>query len=87
LPPTTQEVGIIKHKNSSSHPHPNSTEGNTIIPSSPSQSNTASPGGCINYDPSTRKITVSCSSARLTDIDSKLHDVSLLRNLQTVYGF
>ena len=49
-----------------------------------SQSNTAPPGGCINYNPSKRTITVSCSSsARLTDIDNKLHDASLLAKQST----
>jgi mannuronan 5-epimerase len=64
----------------SSHQDPSSSDGNTINPSSPHpQSNTASPAGCITYNPSTRKITVSCSSpARLTDIDNKLHDSSIL---------
>lgn len=33
---------------------------------------------CINYNPSTISITVSCTSARLTDIDNKLHDASIL---------
>jgi mannuronan 5-epimerase len=63
-----------------SHQAPSSSEGNTINPSSlHPQSTTASPDGCINYNPSTRKITVSCSSpARLTDIDNKLHDSSIL---------
>ena len=38
----------------------------------------SSPGGCINYNPSTRTITVNCSSAWLADIDNTLHDSSLL---------
>jgi mannuronan 5-epimerase len=33
---------------------------------------------CINYNPSTVTITVSCTSARLTDINNKLHDASIL---------
>src|SRR6266516_4030496 len=64
-----------------SHQAPSSNDGNTIKPSSPPppQSNTASPSGCITYNPSTRKITVSCSiPARLTDIDNNLHDNSIL---------
>ncbi|MGC2667627.1 MAG: right-handed parallel beta-helix repeat-containing protein [Candidatus Nitrosopolaris sp.] len=68
----------IKHK-TSSHTTPSSSEANTVQSSSSSQPNMASPpGGCINYNPSARTITVSCSSARLTDIDNKLHDSSLL---------
>ncbi|MDP9286908.1 MAG: hypothetical protein M3P08_01765 [Thermoproteota archaeon] len=56
-------------------------KGNTNPSSSSSrpQSNTASPGSCINYNPSTRTIIVSCSSPTgLSDIDNKLHDGSIL---------
>ena len=66
---------------SSSVQAPSSKDGNTNSPSSPStQSSNGSPSGCINYDPSTRTLTVSCSSSatRLTDIDNKLHDTSIL---------
>lgn len=43
----------------------------------PPQSKTVSHDSCINYNPSTRTIIVSCSSpARLTNMDSKLHDSS-----------
>ncbi len=73
-----QEAKAVKHKTSSSVPHQDlsSNEGNTIIGSSISNSPLT---GCINYNPSTRTITVSCSSpARLTDIDNKLHDASIL---------
>jgi len=54
----------------------------------PSQSNTGPPsaGDCINYTPSTRTITVSCNSARLTDIDNKLHDTSILAKQSTAAG-
>src|SRR5439155_11169937 len=68
-----QVRNTVVHK--SSHRDPSSNEGNTIIHSS-TQSKTGASGGCINYNPSTRKITVSCSSARLTDIDNNLHDSS-----------
>ena len=82
LPFPIKEAKAIKHKASSSASPPSSSEGNTIPASS--QSNTASPGGCINYNPSKRTITVSCSSpARLTDIDSRLHDASLLAKQST----
>jgi mannuronan 5-epimerase len=44
-----------------------------------SQFNTSDSNSCINYNPSTRTITVSCgNSARLTDIYNKLHDNSVL---------
>jgi parallel beta-helix repeat protein len=78
LPLSIQEAKAIKHKDSPPPQGPASNEGNAIASSPSSQSNTASPGGCINYDPSTRTITVSCNSARLTDIDNKLHDSSIL---------
>jgi poly(beta-D-mannuronate) C5 epimerase len=78
IPFSIQEAKAIKPDTSAPHP-----DESNIIPSSssvrPPQSNTASPGGCINYNPSKRTITVSCgSSARLTDIDNKLHDGSIL---------
>src|SRR6266516_1825291 len=90
-PSFANEAGnTVEH---SSHQAPFSNDGNTIKPSSPHpqsyntiasstpppQSNTASPSGCITYNPSTRKITVSCSiPARLTDIDNKLQDITIL---------
>src|SRR5947209_7319804 len=60
---------------------PSSNEDNPIASSSPplSQSNASSPSGCITYNPSTRTISISCSSpARFTDIDNELHDSSIL---------
>ncbi len=78
LPLSIQETKAIKHTTSSSPHGPSSNKGNTIPSSLPTQPKTASPVGCINYNPSTRTITVSCNSARLTDIDNKLHDNSVL---------
>jgi poly(beta-D-mannuronate) C5 epimerase len=79
-PPHPDETNTIPSSSSASPP--SSSEGNTIPASF--QSNTASPGGCINYNPSKRTITVNCNSpARLTDIDSKLHDASLLAKQST----
>ncbi|HYT41596.1 MAG TPA: right-handed parallel beta-helix repeat-containing protein [Methylomirabilota bacterium] len=78
IPFPIEEAKAIKHKTSSAS---SSNEGNTIIPSSPSPQhpNTASHNDCINYNPSKRTITISCNSpARLTDIDNKLHDSSIL---------
>ena len=47
-------------------------QANAIKPITSPQSNTSSLGSCINYNPSTRTISVSCTSpARLTDIDNK----------------
>jgi parallel beta-helix repeat protein len=79
----TNEAKAIKHKSASStSPYaPSSNRVDTIPPSSDHspQSNTASSGSCINYNPSTRTITVTCSNpARLTDIDNKLHDSSIV---------
>jgi mannuronan 5-epimerase len=76
-----QKANAIKHKFSipPAYTPASSNKGNTT-PSTPprSQSNTATPGECITYDPSKRTISISCSSARLTDIDNKLHDSSIL---------
>jgi hypothetical protein len=78
---SVQEAKAVKNKTPSSalHQAPSSNDGNTIIrTSSSSQSNPASPG-CINYNPSTRTITVSCSGpTSLTDIDNKLKDTTVL---------
>jgi mannuronan 5-epimerase len=72
-------TGAKAIKVKTSHIPTSSTEGNTIQSSSSSQPNSNShPAGCINYNPSTRTITVSCSSARLTDIDNTLHDSNIL---------
>jgi mannuronan 5-epimerase len=82
LPFSIQEAKAINLKTPSSPPNQSlsSDDGNRTMrsSSSPPQSNTASLG-CINYNPSTRTVIVSCSSpARLTDIDNKLHDSSIL---------
>jgi len=78
-----QVVDAVKHKTPSpATSHGASSNERNSISSSPatSQSNTGLPsaGGCINYVPSTRTITVSCNSATLTDIDTALHDSSIL---------
>jgi len=63
IPFHIDEAKAVKHKTPS------------VLP----QSNTDSASGCINYNPSTRTITVNCSSpARLTDIATNLHDTSVL---------
>ena len=75
IPSLIDEAKAIKHKTPSALPQRTLTSSSPL----PAQSNSASPGGCINYNPSTRTITVSCSSpARLSDIDNKLHDNSIL---------
>ena len=76
-PSAIQDANGTKYK--TSFHTPSSIEGNaiTLSSSTSSQSNTAH-NGCINYNPSKRTITVSCSSAKLTDIDNKIHDASIL---------
>jgi parallel beta-helix repeat protein len=78
LPSFIQEAKAIKHKDSPPSQGPDSNEGKIFSSSSSSRSDTDSATGCINYNPATRTITVSCSSARLTDIDNKLHDNRVL---------
>lgn len=52
--------------------------------SNPSPETAGTNGGCINYDPLTRTITVSCNApTRLTDVDNKLHDISILSKQST----
>jgi poly(beta-D-mannuronate) C5 epimerase len=80
-------TGAKAIKVKTSHIPTSSTEGNTIQSSSSSQPNSNSPpAGCINYNPSKRTITVSCSSARLTDIDNRLHDSNILSKQSPVDG-
>ena len=67
-----QEAKAIKHK-TSSFGHP-SNKGSTT----PSFQSNNVVRGCISYSQSTRTITVSCGSARFTDIDNKLKDTSVL---------
>jgi len=89
LPFSIHQAKAVKDKTPSASLHtPSSKEGNTISPSSPpTQSSNGSPSGCIIYDPSTRTITVSCSSTtRLTDIDNKLHDSSILAKQSPAAG-
>ena len=75
IPTLVDEAKAIKHKTPSTIPQRAHKSSSPIS----AQSNTTSPGGCIKYNPSTRTITVSCSSpARLTDIDNNLHDNSIL---------
>ena len=53
--------------------------GSTSTSSSLTTARTASSTpSCISYNPSTRTITVSCTSARLSDVFNELHDNSIL---------
>jgi mannuronan 5-epimerase len=79
IPFSIYEAKAIKHKTSPtvSHAATSTNETNRILYSS--QSTSDSPSGCINYNPSKRTITVSCSSpARLTDIANNLRDTTVL---------
>jgi hypothetical protein len=73
LPLSIQKAEAIENKTSL----PRTSDEVNTIPSS--QSNTASSDACLNYNPSTRTIAVSCgSSIRLSDIDNKLHNSGVL---------
>ena len=84
LPSSMQLVKAIKHKSRiQADPLTQANSDNTgsasdTSPSSTPPSVTSPTSSCISYDPSTRTISVSCNSARLTDIDNKLHDSSVL---------
>jgi len=79
--PSIQQASAIKHTNSPHHTLP-SIEDVTLTSSTASppssQSKTTTTSGCINYDSSTKTITVSCNSARLSDVYNHIHDDSIL---------
>jgi len=68
--------------NAINHKPPSLSNNGNRVPSSPPfppQLNAASTSDCVTYNPSTRTIDVSYSTpTRLTDIDNRLHDVSVL---------
>ncbi|HET7147192.1 MAG TPA: right-handed parallel beta-helix repeat-containing protein [Candidatus Nitrosopolaris sp.] len=76
LPIPIQEVKAVKNNAPPSPLQALATQdGNQFIRTSSS----SQPNTCINYNTSTRTITINCSSpARLTDIDNKLKDTSVL---------
>jgi parallel beta-helix repeat protein len=79
LPSPIDAAKALRHKSShyfSSHMLPSASQHNTGP--SFSQPNIAYHANCINYNPPTRTITVSCSSARLIDIDHQIHDSNIL---------
>jgi len=88
LPLFIQEAEAIKHKTPPTETKPftkedadNTGSGSTSSPSPSSSTATsaASPApSCISYNPSTRTITVSCTSARLSDVFNELHDNNIL---------
>ena len=88
LPLSIQEAEAIKHKTPVAKPFTkedadNTGSGSTSTSTASSSSSTAasptSPASsCISYNPSARTITVSCTSARLSDVFKELHDNSIL---------
>src|SRR5215469_7068044 len=79
LPSHIDAVKALRHKSShyfSSYMSLSASQRN--IGPSFSQPSITYYANCINYNPSTRTITVSCSSARLTDIDHRIHDSNIL---------
>jgi len=74
----TLDANAAKHKTShSSHNLITPTTSNTSP--NPSRLDIASSGKCINYNPTTQTISVSCSNpTRLTDIDNTLHNNAIL---------
>ncbi len=84
LPSSIQEAEAIKHKTPvDAKPFTKEDAGLSSSSSSSSSSSTAasptSPASsCISYNPTARTITVSCTSARLSDVFNELHDGSIL---------
>ena len=84
LPSPIDAAKALRHKSYhhfSSHMSPSASQPSASqrnIGASFSQPNIANHANCINYNPSVRTITVSCSSARLTDIDNQIHDSNIL---------
>jgi mannuronan 5-epimerase len=85
LPSSLQDAKAIKHKTpfqASALTEANRNNTGSGSTSSSISSTTASASShtstCISYNPSSRTITVSCNSARLTDIDNKLRDSNVL---------
>ena len=76
---TTEKASITNHKTVFS---------STLSPSSPiKESNTGSSSpSCITYTPSTRTITVSCTSSSMTEVYNKLQDNSILSKQSASQG-
>jgi poly(beta-D-mannuronate) C5 epimerase len=76
---TAEQATITKHKTVFS---------STLSPASPiKESNTGSSSpSCITYTPSTRTITVTCTSASMTEIYNKLQDNSILNKQSSPQG-
>ncbi|NAL77636.1 right-handed parallel beta-helix repeat-containing protein [Nitrososphaera sp. AFS] len=74
------KASAIKHKTSHTSSNKIKPTQSSSIPSQQGSTSSSNSIGCINYNPSTRTISVSCTnpSTRLTDIDNVLHDASIL---------
>jgi mannuronan 5-epimerase len=83
FPFTIQEANAIKQNTSANHQaKPSTKDGSDHAASSSTSSSSSSPAttssSCISYNTSTRTITVTCTSARLSDVYNELHDNSIL---------
>jgi poly(beta-D-mannuronate) C5 epimerase len=79
FPMSFQEADAIKKHTSPNQAKPLAKDGtSSTTSSSGSPATTTSSSSCISYDPSTITITVSCPSARLSDLYNELHDNSIL---------
>jgi parallel beta-helix repeat protein len=84
LPSSIQEAEAIKHKTPPSEAKPfteedaNNTGSSSSSSLSTAASHTSPDSSCISYNPTARTITVSCASARLSDVFNQLHDNSIL---------
>jgi hypothetical protein len=80
-----QEAKAIKHKTPNEDKSFTKEDANIIRAGSSSSSSSSNAGSttfptpsCISYNLSTRTITVSCTSARLSDVFNEIHDNSIL---------
>jgi poly(beta-D-mannuronate) C5 epimerase len=78
LPLSIQESKAIKHKTPPSEAKSVTKEDADNTGSSTAASPTSPASSCIAYNPTARTITVSCTSARLSDVFNQLHDDSIL---------
>jgi len=85
LPLSIQEAEAIKHKTPTNEAKPftkedadNTGSGSTSSSSSPASVATSAASSCISYNPTTRTITVSCTSATLSNVFNEVHDNSIL---------
>jgi mannuronan 5-epimerase len=73
-----QQASAIKRMTSLSIEDGVIPSSSTSSSASPQSKTTTTAADCINYDSSTETITVSCNSARLSDVYNQLHDNRIL---------